>query len=298
MVPEWLVLGSPVRLRSDVPSGRGWGLVGERDDKIEIQKQWNADPCGAETAEAHPPGSPSFFRKVEFERYETYAPWMHGAIGFESFGGKVVLEIGPGLGTDHAQFARAGAVMYALDLTERHLEVTRQRFGIEGLVTRLVRGDAEVLPFARDSFDVVYSFGVLHHTPGTGTAVEEIHRVLRPGGLAIVGLYHRHSAFHWVSTVLWRGILLGELRRKGYRRMLADIEHRSPGSDAVPLVKVLSRRECRRLFSAFTETRIRTDHIDLSHMVPFARPVIGQQRSTLERLFHRWGWYLTVFARK
>ena len=270
----------------------------ERDDKAEIQRRWNADPCGAETAEAHPPGSPPFFRKVELERYETYAPWMREAIGFESFGGKVVLEIGPGLGTDHAQFARTGAEMYALDLTERHLELTRQRFGIENLITRLVRGDAETLPFASNSFDVVYSFGVLHHTPGTGKAVEEIRRVLRPEGLAIVGLYHRHSAFHWIYTVLWRGVRLGELRRKGYRRMLADIEYRSPDSKAVPLVKVLSRRECRGLFSAFAETRIRTDHIESWHIVPFARPILGHSRLTLERLFGRWGWYLTVFARK
>lgn len=272
--------------------------MGGLDAKRETQKQWNTDPCGARTAPEHESGTPEFYRKVEHERYEVYAPWMREAIGFSSFAGQKVLEIGPGLGTDHAQFARAGAFMYALDLTTRHLQLTRRCFETEGIVTRPVRGDAEGLPFADGSFDVVYTYGVLHHTPDTAGAVNEIHRVLRPGGLAIVGLYHRHSAFHWIYTVLWRGIRLGELRRKNYRRLLADIEYRSPESDAVPLVKVFSRRECRRLFEGFAETKVRADQIEWSHIVPFAGPGSGLSRSVLESLARRWGWYLTVFARK
>lgn len=268
------------------------------DAKRQTQKQWTADPCGARTAPEHEAGTPEFYRKVEHERYDVYAPWMRQAIAFSTHTGEDVLEIGPGLGTDHAQFARAGARMYALDLTSRHLELTLRRFESEGLFTRPVRGDAESLPFGAGRFDLVYSYGVLHHTPDTAGAVREIHRVLRPGGLAIVGLYHRHSAFHWISTVLWRGVLLGGLRRHGYRRLLSDIEYRSAGSDAVPLVKVFSRRDCRRLFARFKETRTRADQIEWSHLVPFAAPGSGPARRSLEALAHRWGWYLTVFARK
>jgi len=272
--------------------------LGGLDAKRETQKQWNADPCGARTAPEHEAGTPEFYRQVEHERYDVYAPWMRKAIGFASHAGEAVLEVGPGLGTDHAQFARSGARMFALDLTNSHLQLTRRRFENEGLLTRPVRGDAEGLPFADASFDLVYSYGVLHHTPDTAGAVREIHRVLRPGGLAIVGLYHRHSAFHWVYTVLWRGVLFGELRRKGYRRLLSDIEYRSAGSDAQPLVKVFSRRECRRLFDRFAETRLRADQIEWSHVVPFAAPGSGPSRRSLEAAAHRWGWYLTVFARK
>lgn len=272
--------------------------MGERDDKAETQKQWNTDPCGAETAPEHAPGTPAFFQTVDRERYESYAPWLRDAVDFGGFAGKEVLEIGPGLGTDHAQFARGGAKMFALDLTRRHLELTGRRFEIEGLRTRLVRGDAERIPMADSSMDVVYAYGVLHHTPAIGQAVDEIRRVLRPGGTALVGLYHRHSAFHWIYTVLWRGIRLGELRRKGYRRMLSDIEYRSADSEAVPLVTVLSRRECRRLFEAFGEVRVRTDHVEPWHFVPFAKPVHGAPRRRLERLARHWGWYLTVSARK
>jgi SAM-dependent methyltransferase len=235
---------------------------------------------------------------VESDRYEVYAPWLREAMGFGQFDDKKVLEIGPGLGTDLVQFARAGAKTYALDLTIRHLELTRGRCEIEGLVTRLVRGDAETLPFSDRSFDVVYSFGVLHHTPGMEKAVEEIHRVLRPGGLAIVGLYHKHSAFYWICTILWRGVLRGRLWKEGYRRLLADIELRSPGSDALPLVKVLTRRDCRRLFAGFRETKVRTDQIDYSHFWPPLAPSTGRSRRLIETLAHRWGWYLTVFSWK
>jgi SAM-dependent methyltransferase len=287
--------GRPMQSR---PAGAHGGPSGELDAKRETQKQWNTDPCGARTAPEYEAGTPEFFGRVEHERYDVYAPWMRAAIGFEEHAGEAVLEIGPGLGTDHAQFARAGARMFALDLTNSHLQLTRQRFRNEALSTRPVRGDAERLPFADASFDLVYSYGVLHHTPDTAGAVLEIHRVLRPGGLAIVGLYHKHSAFHWIYTVLWRGLLLGGLWRKRYRRLLSDIEYRSVGSDAEPLVKVFSRRQCRRLFGRFAETRLRCDQIEWSHLVPFAGAGSGPPRSALEAVARRWGWYLTVFARK
>jgi SAM-dependent methyltransferase len=266
--------------------------------KLQTQQQWNASPCGADTAAELERGSPAFFRKVEEHRYEVYAPWLKRAVGFEAFAGRRVLEVGPGLGTDHAQFARAGARTYAIDLTATHLELTRRRFALERLETRLARADAELLPFAEASFDVVYSFGVLHHTPDTGKAVEEVLRVLKPGGLAIVSLYHRHSAFHWISTVLCRGIRRGELVTKGYRRLLSEIEQGARESGATPLVKVLSRRQCRRLFAGFRQVTVRSDHIDYGHVFPSRPPSPPAARRRLEKLAGRWGWYLTVIARK
>ena len=268
------------------------------DDKLETQKQWNADPCGAVTAGALEPGTAAFFAKVESERYGIYAPWMPDVLGFSSFPGQRVLEIGPGLGTDHARFARSGARMFAVDLTSRHLELTRQRFRLEGLVTRLAHGDAEDLPFRDGAFDGVYAFGVVHHTPDMTRAIAEINRILRPGGRAVVGLYHRNSAFFWVHTILLRGLVLGGLHRKGYRRLLSEIEYRSAASDAVPLVRVLSRRRCRRLFAAFSSVGIRTVHIDVSHILPVVPATSWRWRRLLERVAGRWGWYLIVSARK
>jgi SAM-dependent methyltransferase len=209
-----------------------------------------------------------------------------------------VLEVGPGLGTDHAQIARAGARAYAIDLTIGHLQSTRRRFALEGRVARLARADAERLPFGDASFDAVYSFGVLHHTPDTQAAVDEIRRVLRPGGFAVVGLYHRHSAFYWVATMLCRGLRRGELWKKGYRRLMAGIEYGSDESGAVPLVKVLSRRQCRRMFSSYSKVDVRTDHVDLCHLFPSRTPSIGESRRRFERWAGYWGWYLTIRAHR
>lgn len=268
------------------------------DDKLETQKQWNTDPCGAVTAGGLPPGSPEFYARVETERYDVYAPWMRDTLGFGGHAGRRILEIGPGLGTDHAQFARAGGQMFAIDLTAAHLEHTRRRFALERLLTRATRGDAESLPFRDGSFDVVYSFGVIHHTPRMQAAIDEVRRVLRPGGLAVVGLYHKHSAFYWIHTILLRGLLLGGLLRRGYRRLLSEIEYRSPGSDAVPLVQVLTRRRCRELFAGFSDVRIDSRHIDISHALPFVPASPARVRRRLERLAGRFGWYLIVFARR
>jgi SAM-dependent methyltransferase len=272
--------------------------MAELDDKLETQKQWDCDPCGAVTAGDLELGTPQFFARVEAERYDAYAPWMPEVLGFSAYRGQRVLEIGPGLGTDHAQFARAGAQTFGVDLSARHLELTRTRFRHEGLTTRLAHGDVEDLPFRASVFDAVYAFGVIHHTPDMDRAVGEIHRVLRPGGMALIALYHRDSAFYWIHTLLLRGIVLGGLVRKGYRQLLSEIEYRSGGSDAVPLVQVLSLRRCRGLFAQFSSVSIRPVHIDFHHFTPKIPPSPWRYRRHLERVMSRFGWYLVVSAKK
>jgi SAM-dependent methyltransferase len=276
------------------------GNEAEPDRKRETQKHWDADPCGTETAAGLEPGTPAFYERVEVERYSSYAPWLKDAVDLRAFGGRRLLEIGPGLGTDHVRFARQGARTFALDLTAAHLQLTRRRLSLEGLATRLLRGDAERLPFADACLDAVYSFGILHHTPDTRGAIEEIHCVLRTGGVAIVSLYDRHSAFYWIATMLCRGVKRGEPWKKGDRRLTAGIEYGSEESGALPLVKVVSRRGCRRLFDRFSAVAVRSDHIDLSHLFPSRppAPAPAERRRRLERWGRCWGWYLTVTARK
>lgn len=264
--------------------------------KQEAVRLWGADPCGGTVAGAAE-GSTEFFREVDRVRYDEYAPWMGSAIPFRESAGRRVLEIGCGMGTDLARFARNGATTFALDLTPRHLAITRARLAGEGFVPRLVRGDAEQLPLASDVVDLVYSFGVLHHTPGIDTAIAEIHRVLRPGGSLVLGLYHRHSVFYWFSTILLGGIVKGRLWRHGYRRLMADIE-RHDHTDALPLVNVYSRNGTRRLLRAFSKVEVSTHHLEASHfsrLAPLLRPV---PRERLEALGRRWGWYVIARAIK
>lgn len=109
---------------------------------------------------------------------EMIFPFAH----FQDSRGLKVLEIGVGLGADHQQFAQAGALLTGIDLTPRSVAHTRQRLESFGFNPSLKEADAENLPFADYCFDLVYSWGVLHHSPDTQTAVNEVFRVLKWGG--------------------------------------------------------------------------------------------------------------------
>lgn len=267
--------------------------------KQETQKQWDQDPCGAVTVKGQEPESLEFYREARRFRYEEYGPWFHPIMRFGEWSGKRVLEIGVGLGSDHHSFACAGAKMAALDLSREHLRHTDKHLKLEGLRTEAVYGDAESNPFADGSFDLVYSFGVLHHTPDTQKSIDEIWRVLKPGGTALIGLYHRNSIFFWLGVILYSGILHGRLITKGYRRLVSEIEYRSPGNDAIPLVKVYSRRSSRRLFRRFESVEISTCHANNGRLTAPLRWFLGGlTEAQFEQRFARFGWYLVIRARK
>src|SRR5207253_747698 len=170
--------------------------------KERVRAFWQANPCGVKFADAEP-GTRLFYERVEEHRYRT--EWhIPEAANFQGARGKQVLEIGCGLGTDGAQFAQAGADYTGVDLTEAAIELARKRFELFGLQGNFQTADAEKLDFADDTFDIVYSHGVLHHTPATDAAIREIHRVLKPGGQAVVMLYHRDSYNYRVNIQLLR----------------------------------------------------------------------------------------------
>jgi ubiquinone/menaquinone biosynthesis C-methylase UbiE len=154
--------------------------------------------------------------------------------------------------------------------------------------------DGERLPFQDESFDVVYSNGVLHHTPGTDVAIAEAHRVLRPGGTAKVMLYHRNSLAYWGELFFRRGLLSGELLRG---RSMSDVMSRwveISSNDARPLVKVYSRREARELFKMFS-------HVE-TEIEQMTRPELRFLKSIPESLYRRLrraiGWNVIITAKK
>ncbi len=178
---------------------------------------WEEEPCGSEHAGA-PEGSPEFFAEVERTRNEL-DPYITRFADFEGAQGKRLLEIGVGLGTDFIRFVRAGAIATGVDLTEHAVQLVRRRLELEGLQGEVVVADAETLPFEDGSFDRIYSWGVLHHTPDTGRAVREAIRVTKPGGQVCVMLYARHS---WVAYGMWvrHALLAGKPFREPRRRAL------------------------------------------------------------------------------
>src|SRR5918911_1556855 len=230
-------------------------------EKLRAREQWGQDPCGAEYDREHALGTREFFDAIERYRYSEYAPWMPRLMGFEKFPDARLLEIGCGMGTDLLQFSRGGARCSGIDLTPRSIEITRHRFRLYGADGAFMISDGEHLPFRDESFDVVYSNGVLHHTPDTEGAIREVYRVLKPGGTAKVMLYHRNSLNYWIEIVVRRGLFGAEfLRGRSAEEIMSRVIEIS-NHGARPLVKVYSRKEARTLFKQFREVAIEVEQL-------------------------------------
>lgn len=160
-------------------------------------------------------------------RYEL-EPHIDGFARFDSAAGRRVLEIGVGMGADFLRWARAGATVTGVDLTDRAVKLTQSRLAEAGLTGEVRVADAEALPFEDDCFDIVYSWGVIHHTPSPERALLEAVRVLVPGGSLRVMLYHRRS---WVALGAWARF--GLLRGRPWASLAEAVAHiESPGTKA------------------------------------------------------------------
>jgi len=264
-------------------------------EKLRAREQWGQDPCGAEYDREHELGTREFFDEIERHRYNEYAAWMPRFMGFEDFRGARLLEIGCGMGTDLLQFSRGGARCVGIDLTPRSIEITQHRFKLYGARGAFMISDGEHLPFCDESFDVVYSNGVLHHTPDTEGAIREVHRVLRPGGTAKVMLYHRNSLNYWLEIVVRRGVLGAEfLRGRSAEEIMSRVIEYSD-HEARPLVKVYSRREARALFKMFKDVKVDVEQLTRAEL-RFLSPLVSERM--LERLRRRIGWNVIVTAIK
>lgn len=225
------------------------------DLKDQVQNQWNENPCGSHYVKGFEPHTLEWYLEAERYRYEEYAPWMRKTMEFDGHAGETLLEIGAGMGTDHAQFALGGAIVTDVDLSAGHLAHAQENFRLRGLEGTFVHNDAETLPFDDDTFDVVYSNGVIHHTPNTAQVIEEIHRVLKPGGKAIIMVYAEQSLHYWSKLVGAQGLADREL----WQRSVGEIMSRSveiTENDAKPLVKVYTAKRLRRMFGEFQNVSI------------------------------------------
>jgi len=264
-------------------------------EKQRAREQWSKDPAGAVYGKQHEVGTREFFEAVERHRYTEYAPWMPEVMGFNEFAGRQLLEIGCGMGTDLLQFARGGARVTGTDLTPRSIEISQKHLTAYGESGDFAIADCETLPFANESFDVVYSNGVLHHTPDTAGAVLEIYRVLRSGGQARVMLYHRRSFAYWGEVILRHGILKGEfLRGNSAAEIMSKYVEFNEGGGS-PLVKVYSRSQARKLFSMFDKVKVQVEQLTRPELY-----IIGQfiSEGVFRRLQRSVGWNLIISARK
>jgi len=167
--------------------------------KEDVRLFWEEASCGEE---AYAIGEDDQSRlKAQADARYAIEPYIFDFARFPEARGKSVLEIGVGMGADHEQLARNNpSRLCGIDLTERAIEFTSKRLALSDFKSELQVSDAENLPFPDDSFDVVYSWGVLHHSPNTQRAFQEVARVLKPGGIARIMIYHKNSM---TGFLLW-----------------------------------------------------------------------------------------------
>ena len=207
--------------------------------KSAVADFWNAEPCGTRYL------TPSFdFDAHAAERYRL-EPYIADFAQFSSSAGQRVLEIGVGMGADYSRWLAAGARATGIDLSTESLARAAARCRRMGLQADLRQGDAENLPFADRTFDGVYSYGVMHHSPDTARCIAEAWRVLKPGGSARIMLYHHPSLtglMLWLRYGIWRA---QSVRRCVFERL------ESPGT------KTFTKNEVLALMAKFDNIHVR-----------------------------------------
>jgi ubiquinone/menaquinone biosynthesis C-methylase UbiE len=224
--------------------------------KTAVRDFWNRASCGEE---AYALGRTEA-EKLNAQARERYKlePYLAPFARFGDGKDKTVLEIGVGMGADHLQWARAKPkALYGVDLTPRAVALTEARFKLAKLRSILRVADAEKLPFKPHTFDIVYSWGVLHHSPGTPKAFAEVHRVLKKGGTARIMIYHTWSLtglLLWVHYALLKGRPMG--MAEIYSRYLE-----SPGTKAYTIGG--AKELCRQAGFKSCKVSIQLNHGDL-----------------------------------
>jgi 2-polyprenyl-3-methyl-5-hydroxy-6-metoxy-1,4-benzoquinol methylase len=252
-------------------------------------------------------GTREFFEKAD----ETFYRWnepRHGADGkfsrlfdFRKYRGKRILEVGCGMGCMIMNWAQQGAAVTAVDLNPVSIAQTRRRFELFGLDGDIREADAERLPFADHTFDYVYSWGVLHHTPGTRQAIAELHRVLKPGGEAGVMLYNRQSLLYRFLVRWQEGFVNLEGRALDAIELASrygDGERRDGNPHTWPVTKDEIRRD---LFRAFEQTQIQVLGTDVPNVLNVWGNELGTRvmsSAAIEALSRRWGWSLWMTGTK
>jgi ubiquinone/menaquinone biosynthesis C-methylase UbiE len=264
-----------------------------------VRDYWNERPCNVRHS-AMPVGTREYFDEVEARKYFVESHIRRFA-EFERWRGKKVLEIGCGIGTDTINFARCGAAVTAVELSENSLAIARQRAGVFGLQDRIrfYQGNAENLAdiIPSDTYDLVYSFGVIHHTPHPERVLQQVNRFTSSGSVLKLMVYNRRS-WKVAGIVLWYG--------KGrFWRMRELIAEHSEAQTGSPVTYAYTRAEMQELLArngyALVEASI--DHIFPYRVSDYVNYRYVRNwyfrfmpRPLFEALERRFGWHLCVTA--
>ncbi len=264
----------------------------------EVRAFWERHPVAASLIAAEP-GTAEFFCEFDSMREaddcEPYA-YSNRIHFYDGAAGKRVLDVGCGNGYVLSRYASCGAEAHGIDLTEAAVLLSRRRFELAGLSGEFQCSRDEAIPYRDDYFDIVCAMGVLHHVADPRPLVAEMRRVLKPGGLCILMLYHRDS---------WKYRVVLPLRRRldpRYRgKSLQQTLNMNDGDDC-PLAKVYSRTEIRALLAGFTAVDFAVNQLSWKQLLllpPLTRALAPLLPSCSDSFFaRRWGWNLYVHARK
>ena len=262
----------------------------------DVKEYWDRRPCNIRHS-TKPVGTRDYFDEVEARKYFV-EPHIPVFANFPRWRGKDVLEIGCGIGTDSVNFARNGANLTIVELSSESLAITRKRLELEQLRANLVNGNAEeldeLLPPGK-KFDLIYSFGVIHHTPHPERVVNAITKRLKAGGELRIMVYARHS---W--KVLWIYACYGWREPWNWRKLVSKYSEAEIGS---PVSYVYSCREARELLRNLEILSMRKDHIFPYYIPDYVRYRYTKNwyfrwlpNSWFQWLERRLGWHLLIVA--
>jgi ubiquinone/menaquinone biosynthesis C-methylase UbiE len=248
--------------------------------KKEIQEYWNSFPQGTLRVKDAEPCSKEFFLAYQLHRYQV-EPHIPRIAEFRNYKGRKVLEVGCGVGIDLMQFAKWNAEVVGIDISKRSVACARKGLRLFKLAGETVVADAENLPFRDGAFDHVYSYGVLHHTPNTENAINEIHRVLKNEGTFTIMLYAKWSVT-FLYILLKFGLLKLELLHKSIDKLISD---HMEDAGYTPLAKLYTKKRITKMFKNFKILSMKKLHI------PKKYPILARVLSPLQRVL---GFYFII----
>jgi ubiquinone/menaquinone biosynthesis C-methylase UbiE len=263
-----------------------------------VQDYWNKRPCNIRHS-AKPVGTKEYFEEVEWRKYFV-EPHIPGFAQFNRWKGKKVLEIGCGIGTDTSNFAKAGATVTAVDLSDASIALAKQRMDVLGLADKVTFYNANSEELSKtvpvEKYDLIYSFGVLHHTPHPERAFAELQQYAKPGTELKIMMYYR-----WSWKVLWI------LAQEGFDFKNTDvlIAKHSEAQTGCPVTYAYDRRSLSKLVEGHG---FKVKDVFVDHIFPWYIPEYVQYRYRKEwywawmpqPLFHAiermFGWHLCMTA--